>query len=186
MTFKPKCDSILNEIRDSSKLNMIEIITTSLFVLSSIYGGTTNNIDVSKSTTTAPSVSVRTEGTNVRIPTQQELENKAKEYFKKEPVLVEVARCESSFRHLDEKGEILRGKVNKGDLGLMQINEYYHNDKAVELGLDLKTLEGNMAYAKYLYDKQGLKPWKASSKCWSANLAKIEYPSNNDHLALNK
>jgi len=49
----------------------------------------------------------------------------------------------------------------------MQINEYYHTDKAKKLGLNLRTVEGNLAYAKYLYDKEGTQPWISSSKCWN-------------------
>jgi len=148
---------------------MIELITTSAFVFSSIYGGPTiaaGNDTIS--TNTAPGVSVRVEEqATTSIPTRAELEKKAKAYFKDDPILVDIARCESHFRQLDRDGNILRGVVNKGDLGLMQINEYYHADKAKELGLDLKTIEGNMAYAKYLYDKEGAQPWISSSKCWN-------------------
>lgn len=48
----------------------------------------------------------------------------------------------------------------------MQINETYHLDQALSLGIDIYSLEGNMAYAKYLYDKKGSGPWVSSSKCW--------------------
>jgi ATP sulfurylase len=148
---------------------MIELITTSIFVLTSVYGGPTITTDTGiVSTTTAPEVyvTVNKQETN-KILTSKELEQKAKEYFKNDPILVDIARCESSFRQTDSKGNILRGKINKGDIGLMQINEYYHADKAKELKLNLHTVEGNMAYAKYLYDKEGVKPWISSSKCWN-------------------
>ncbi len=92
------------------------------------------------------------------------------EYFKNEPVMVDVARCESTFVHFTDSGTVLRGRVDNRDIGVMQINEYYHRKTAEKLGLDIETLEGNLAYAKYLYDKQGLQPWSASSKCWSKSL----------------
>jgi len=154
--------------RDISGFTMIEILTTSLFVFSSIYGGATITTDTDMvSTNTAPGVSSKIEEqATSKIPTSKELEKKAKAYFKDDPILVDIARCESRFRQLDKNGNILRGEINKGDLGLMQINEYYHADKAKELGLDIKTLEGNMAYAQYLYDREGAKPWISSSKCW--------------------
>lgn len=170
-------------IRDISGFNMIEIITTSVFVLTSIYGSPTANRVDNISTTTAPGASIRIEETTTtNIPTSKELEAKAKEYFKNDPILVEIARCESSFRHLTEDGNVLRGKVNKGDVGLMQINEYYHADTAEKLGLDLETLEGNMAYAKYLYNREGGQPWKASSNCWD----KVAETTNPEQLALAK
>jgi len=95
------------------------------------------------------------------------LESYVREYFTDEPILAEIAKCESTFRHLGKNGQILRGKVNRGDVGVMQINEFYHGDKADALGFDIYTLEGNMDFAKYLYNKYGAKPWQASAPCWN-------------------
>lgn len=100
-------------------------------------------------------------------------ERAVRAYFVDTPALVEVARCESSFRHVDANGDLLRGKVNKSDVGVMQINEYYHDESAQRFGYDIKTLSGNMAFAQYLYGKYGTEPWSASSKCWKAAVAKI-------------
>lgn len=91
--------------------------------------------------------------------------------FKNQPILVEIARCESTFRHYDAEGKLLRGKVDSRDVGVMQINTYYHGATAEKLGIDLYTIEGNLEYAKYLYDKNGLKDWRASSACWRGDLA---------------
>lgn len=155
-------------IRDISDFNMIEIITTSFFVFSSIYGGPTAVITDNNSTSTDPIVQTKTEEkATVDIPTNKGLEAKVKSYFKDDPILADIARCESSFRQYDTDGNVLRGKVNKSDVGVMQINEYYHADKAKTLGLDLKTPEGNMAYAKYLYEHKGGQPWISSSSCWN-------------------
>ena|SRR3990167_10105423 len=97
------------------------------------------------------------------------VENKPMEVAKIEelsPILGKIAYCESRNRHFNEKGEVLRGVVNPKDIGLFQINEFYHGDKAKELGLDIYTEEGNIAYAKWLYEEQGLSPWKWSRDCW--------------------
>ena len=158
---------------------MIEIITTSLFVLTSIYGAPiVANADTTESTTTAPFVTVNKKEITVKnrflSKEQLELEEKAKVYFKEYPILVKIAACESQFRQYNSKGETLKGKVNKGDLGLMQINKYYHGEKAEELGLNLETIEGNMAYAKYLYEKEGSKPWLSSSKCWKGGVDQVK------------
>lgn len=156
--------------RDISGFTMLELITTSIFIFSSVYGGPV----IAAEASTMPTSSVYVMSTNsaekTRLDNQKEIELKAKKYFKDDPILVEIARCESSFRQKDADGTILRGKVNKGDVGLMQINEYYHADKAESMGLDLETLEGNMAYAKYLYNKEGVKPWVSSKPCWKAAL----------------
>jgi len=89
-----------------------------------------------------------------------------RDYFKDTPILAEVARCESGFRQFDSNGNVIRGKVNKGDIGIMQINKYYHEDDATKLGIDIYTIDGNLAYAEHLYQKYGLDPWVSSSKCW--------------------
>lgn len=101
----------------------------------------------------------------------QSIEQYVREYYKDTPILAEVARCESRFRQYNEKGQLLRGEAVSQDIGIMQINEYFHAAAAVKLGLDIKTMEGNLAYGKYLYDKEGVTPWKPSAKCWEKSEA---------------
>jgi hypothetical protein len=93
-------------------------------------------------------------------------EEVVKDYFKDTPILVAVAQCESNFRHTDEDGEILRGVANYYDIGVMQINERFHLDEANKLGLDIYSIAGNLEYARYLYENEGVIPWDASSSCW--------------------
>jgi hypothetical protein len=88
-------------------------------------------------------------------------------YFSDIPLMVEISRCESGFRQTDENGNVIRGKKNNKDVGAFQINEYYHAKTAKAMGIDLHTLEGNAKYARYLHEKEGAKPWMASSKCWT-------------------
>ena len=94
------------------------------------------------------------------------VEDHVRAYFSDEPVLVEIAECESRFRHFDKNGKPLRGEKNPYDTGVMQINKLYHAEKAQKLGLNLEEIGDNMAYARYLYEKEGTKPWKASARCW--------------------
>jgi len=98
-------------------------------------------------------------------PTTQE---RVRTYFKDLPVMAEIARCESHFKQVDQAtGDVIRGRVNANDLGVMQINETYHARTARALGLDLYSLEGNLAYARYLYEREGTAPWNASRHCWA-------------------
>lgn len=110
------------------------------------------------------------------------VEEYVRNYFSDIPVMIEIARCESHFRQLDENGKPLRGEVNIFDRGVMQINEYYHNEDSKKLGFDILTLEGNTAYARYLFEKYGVAPWKSSSSCWGRTVAYSEYKE----LALQK
>jgi len=94
------------------------------------------------------------------------IETLVDEHFAEMPILIDIARCESQIRHFDSAGAVLRGEINSDDIGVMQINTRYHQGDADELGIDIYSLDGNLEYAKYLYEKQGVRPWKASMPCW--------------------
>ncbi len=94
------------------------------------------------------------------------IEEYVRTYFQDIPIMVDIAYCESRFRQFDKDGEIFRGKVNNKDVGVMQINEFYHLDTAEEANYNIYTLEGNTAYARKLYEKFGTKPWNSSRPCW--------------------
>ncbi len=138
---------------------MIEITTAIFFLVSSLYGSA--NVAVAQEL----SNNVNTQSQEA-IVNPITLEAYVRAYFRETPVLAEIAKCESRFRQVDSNGDILLGEVNKSDVGLMQVNKFYHGEKALDLGFDLETVNGNLAYAKYLYDKEGTAPWNASSKCW--------------------
>lgn len=104
--------------------------------------------------------------TRKEIETIMSTEEYVREYFKDIPIMIQIARCESTFRQLRKDGEVHRGRVNNADVGVMQINEYYHLDTAVKKELDIHTIEGNTAYARDLYMRQGTQPWISSKPCW--------------------
>jgi len=93
-------------------------------------------------------------------------EQLVREYFQDIPIMAEISRCESTFRHTVADGSVLRGVVDKRDTGVMQINTYYHQATADQLGLNLEDFYHNMAYARNLYERQGTQPWSASRPCW--------------------
>jgi len=115
------------------------------------------------------------EESHTRIASHQEFsvstEGYVRRYFADIPIMAEVARCESTFRHINPTtGNVLRGRVNSSDVGVMQINTYYHNQTAERLGLDLLDIDDNLAYARYLYEREGTQPWSASRPCWGPQL----------------
>lgn len=101
----------------------------------------------------------------------QDTEAIVREYFKDIPIMIQVARCESTFRHTLADGTVLRGFVDNDDIGVMQINKRYHLATAIAMGLDLENVHDNMAYARHLYERQGTQPWSASRPCWGRTLA---------------
>jgi hypothetical protein len=78
-----------------------------------------------------------------------------------------VASCESQLRQFDKDGTVLRGRVNPDDIGIFQINSFYHEADYLKMGIDVFTPEGNVRYAKFIYDRDGLAPWVHSKTCWS-------------------
>lgn len=88
-------------------------------------------------------------------------------YFQDIPVMVQIARCESTFRHTLQDGSVLKGAVDPADTGVMQINKRYHAKTAAAMSLDLDDIYHNMAYARHLYETQGTQPWSASAPCWN-------------------
>ena len=96
-------------------------------------------------------------------------------YFADAPIMADIAQCESHFRQYDANGSVFRGVQNNQDVGVMQINEHYHLETATKLGYNIYSVEGNMAYARYLYEHEGVTPWASSQPCWgkSKNFQKL-------------
>jgi len=92
-------------------------------------------------------------------------------YFRDIPHMIQIARCESTFRHTLADGSVLKGVVDPADTGVMQINKRYHEKSAISMKLDLEDIYHNMAYARHLYETQGTQPWSASAPCWSPAIA---------------
>lgn len=88
------------------------------------------------------------------------------------PALVKVCTCESSQgtgkpqQFNIKTGKVLHGVQNNLDIGMCQINAYYHEADAKKLGMDIYTKDGNIAFANHLYATQGLAPWVWSKSCW--------------------
>lgn len=89
------------------------------------------------------------------------------ETFGSTSVMVKVASCESRYKQFNKDGSVHRGVQNKQDVGVMQINEYWHLKASKKLGYDIHTVKGNILYGKYLYDREGTKPWNWSKPMWS-------------------
>ncbi len=96
------------------------------------------------------------------LPTVAQSEARVREFFAEYPSMISIAKCESSFRQYTNNGTPLRASGRY--IGVFQIDEKSHAAKAKKLGMDIYTLEGNIAYAKYLYEAAGTGPWKGCVK----------------------
>lgn len=107
-----------------------------------------------------------TKHVDAATPTKAETEAQVREYFKDTPVMIEIARCESNFRQFTDSGSVLKGGSAGGMIGIFQFFESIHAPAAKNLGFDLATIEGNLAYAKHLHKSEGTTPWASAKDCW--------------------
>lgn len=89
------------------------------------------------------------------------IESRVREYFADIPVMIEIARCESNFRQFTDNGSVLRGGAGGGMVGVFQFYVEVHINAAIGLGFDINTLEGNLGYARHLYQSSGTRPWQS-------------------------
>ncbi len=115
----------------------------------------------------APAVQPANAPVLATLPTVYTVKEQVQNYFADIPIMVAIAGCESHYKQFDTDGTVYRGEQNHLDVGVMQINEHYHLEASEALGMDIHTTEGNMAYARYLYEHEGTAPWVSSSYCWN-------------------
>ena len=82
--------------------------------------------------------------------------------------LSRIAWCESGGRQYGDDGKVLRSRTEPSMVGMFQIDETVHARPAQRMGLNIYRLDGNLAYARYLYRTQGTVPWVGSKHCWGA------------------
>lgn len=124
------------------------------------------NLEISQSTST--SLGASTSALIItKKPSNALVESYIKEFFKDTPVMISIAECESHFRQYADSGAVL-GSSTSGMIGVFQIYGDVHKDYAQQKGYDIYSLEGNAAYAQYLYKKEGTNPWMDSFSCWKS------------------
>lgn len=100
-------------------------------------------------------------GVTDTIPTSAEVEAAVRAAFADIPEMIPIAKCESGFRQFTNDGEVLRGGTGKGYIGVFQISDALHAARAASLGMDIYTLQGNIDFARVLYDESGgTRPWR--------------------------
>jgi hypothetical protein len=87
------------------------------------------------------------------------VEDSVRFYFADAPIMIDVARCETKFKQYTPDGSAYYDGTHTY-IGVFQINEKIHTPRALGMGLNIATLDGNLAYARYLYNTSGTNPWK--------------------------
>jgi hypothetical protein len=88
------------------------------------------------------------------------IEEKVRAAFADAPDMAAVARCESGYRQFASDGAVLRGGPGGRYVGIFQIDEPLHSVRAAGMGLDILTVDGNIGFARVLYDESGIRPWR--------------------------
>lgn len=97
------------------------------------------------------------------------VEQAVRTYFADLPVMVKIAKCESGFEHFDPdepNGLNTNPAPNSSASGVFQILLKTHGPAAAALGFDITTIQGQLDYARYLYNQNGTRDWKATQHCW--------------------
>jgi hypothetical protein len=85
----------------------------------------------------------------------------------KQKILKAIIDCESRNQHV--VGTLAKAGI---DIGKCQINTYWHEARAEAMGLNLYNPLDNMEYCLYLFETEGVGPWKSSQTCWQHELEK--------------
>ncbi len=115
----------------------------------------------------------------------QSTEDIVRTAFVDAPVMIDIARCESKFTQFNSNGTFLRGGMGQKMIGIFQIYEDIHATYAKGIGMDIYTTEGNMAYARHLYEREGTQPWLSSFPCWGKEVNTSTAAAPADTLTLN-
>jgi len=104
------------------------------------------------------------------------VEARVREYFADIPVMVAIASCESGFRQYEADGRLLVNPSPESTAsGLFQILYITHKPAwSISDSTDITTLEGNMRFARKMYEESGTAPWSSSKSCWQKRKHRYE------------
>jgi len=106
----------------------------------------------------------------------QFVEQEVIEYFHDLPVMIAIASCESEFRQYDSDGNLLVNPHPRSTAsGVYQILYVSHRRSWSQTPeTDITTLEGNLAFARQLYEESGTAPWNESRRCWQGRINRYQ------------
>jgi len=113
-----------------------------------------------------------------------DVEAKIRQVFPGANVMIDIARCESGLKQYKENFNVVRGGLGGNYIGIFQLAES-HAENARNLGLDIYSVDGNIGYAKVLYDAQGTQPWVACTKVSPSVAEQVVSVSASNPLTMN-
>ncbi len=107
------------------------------------------------------------------------------EFAEDAPIMIDIARCESKHRQYTDAGNPLYGGYQGRMVGIFQVYSDIHLSYAASLGMDVESVEGNIDYARHLYDREGTRPWLSSMSCWGKEVTAGAQAISPDVLSMN-
>ncbi|MCX6719269.1 MAG: hypothetical protein NTZ38_02750 [Candidatus Taylorbacteria bacterium] len=106
---------------------MTELTTSVVFLMSSLYGAShANTMNAANMAAAYDAGDQASTSQAIEMTDNDQIEAYIRAQYADTPILVDIARCESRFHQFNEDGTVVRGEINKKDVGIMQINETYH------------------------------------------------------------
>jgi len=100
---------------------------------------------------------------NTREGIEERIDELSALYGQNAAFVKKIVQCESQFNPNAVNHDAVVGK----DIGLFQINTYYHLDNAKKMGYNIYDTEDNLLYGFQLLATAGSTPWKWSKGCWN-------------------
>ena len=91
-------------------MNMMELTTSAVFLMSSLYGAGNSGTQVAMANAAVTAAS-QAPVTQISTSTDPKaIEAYVRSQVSDEPILVDIARCESTFRQFNPDGTVVRGR----------------------------------------------------------------------------
>ena len=143
-------------------MNLSQLLISSILVFTPV-----TIVDIPLQPVIRPVVETSSASTTLKT-FDTEITRLAQKYGKSEKVARAVIKCEGQM--YKARGNNINydklGNAWSKDIGWWQINDYWHEASAMDLGLDIHNEFDNLEYGFILWSEQGLKPWSASQYCW--------------------
>lgn len=143
-------------------MNLFNVVLTSFLVLTPI------SINESQ-VIVKPLIVVEAPTSPVVKTFDTEVHRLALKYKQNETLARAIIKCEGKMYkdRGNNKNYTKEGVWWSSDIGWWQINDFYHKDSALKMGLDIYNEWDNLEYGFSLMSREGTTPWNASKYCWA-------------------
>jgi hypothetical protein len=99
-------------------------------------------------------------------PQGQQVAKIIKQVFYDAPQMIYVANCESTGLIHRENEKLIISRADGIGAGVFQLQMTVHKQDMEKKGLNPNIFSEYLEFVRHLYDKNGMRPWASSKKCW--------------------